>query len=310
MLWTRKILNLLIILNKQIQSRRNVKDCFIVHEGRHDGVGAQLHAMVSIKLFSKLFNLQYLHVPLLQVEHAKGDKKEWANKWEEFFSLGYNEIPYTPNIIQGHKIKFIKFPALLNKKSSTIFKAHNCHSFTDINPDNYLLILQELRDKYYLSPKVHFLKSGKTLKIAIHIRRGDVTKASAIYNRYTANDEIIKRLKFITGILAKMGINYSISIFSEGEEHDFEVFKCFQPAFFLNKDEFKTFHSLVTANVLIMAKSSFSYIAAILNEGIIMYDPFWHKPMKGWINFSETNTRTENLFLKHLKEKGYISEDN
>ncbi len=52
----------------------------------------------------------------------------------------------------------------------------------------------------------------------------------------------------------------------------------------LNEDVRQTFHSLVIEKVLVMAKSSLSYSAAILNEGTVYYQDFWHKPLDGWKN--------------------------
>ena len=42
--------------------------------------------------------------------------------------------------------------------------------------------------------------------------------------------------------------------------------------------------SLATADVLVMSRSSFSYVAAILNrDGAVMYHPFWHRAPSSWI---------------------------
>lgn len=43
---------------------------------------------------------------------------------------------------------------------------------------------------------------------------------------------------------------------------------------------FDTFKEMVSANALIITKSSFSYIAGVLLDGDIYYEPFWHPPMK------------------------------
>lgn len=39
---------------------------------------------------------------------------------------------------------------------------------------------------------------------------------------------------------------------------------------------------MATANILLTSKSSFSYAAAMLNENIVYYLPFWHKPSEKW----------------------------
>ena len=44
-----------------------------------------------------------------------------------------------------------------------------------------------------------------------------------------------------------------------------------------------TFMGMVNSNILVTSASSFSYIAAFLNEGEIYYKKFWHPPMEKWI---------------------------
>jgi hypothetical protein len=41
--------------------------------------------------------------------------------------------------------------------------------------------------------------------------------------------------------------------------------------------------SLANADILIMSKSSFSYIGAVLNtSGLVIYQQFWHEPLSRW----------------------------
>lgn len=51
----------------------------------------------------------------------------------------------------------------------------------------------------------------------------------------------------------------------------------------LNTNIEETFHYLVTAKILVTAKSSLSYCAALLNDNLIYYLDFWHKPLNKWI---------------------------
>ena len=50
----------------------------------------------------------------------------------------------------------------------------------------------------------------------------------------------------------------------------------------INESIEDTFTSLVLADVLVISKSSYSYIAGILSEGIVYYQPFWHSPLPNW----------------------------
>ena len=43
---------------------------------------------------------------------------------------------------------------------------------------------------------------------------------------------------------------------------------------------------LIEADVLIMAKGTFSYVAAALSDGIKLYDPWPLRPMTNWLKSS------------------------
>jgi hypothetical protein len=43
------------------------------------------------------------------------------------------------------------------------------------------------------------------------------------------------------------------------------------------------FNGLVFADALVTSASSFSYVAAMLTDGVVYYKHFWHKPSMKWI---------------------------
>jgi hypothetical protein len=53
---------------------------------------------------------------------------------------------------------------------------------------------------------------------------------------------------------------------------------------FINGDPIETLRRMATADALVLSRSSYSYVAPILNaNGIIIYHPFWHSPIKEWL---------------------------
>jgi hypothetical protein len=60
-----------------------------------------------------------------------------------------------------------------------------------------------------------------------------------------------------------------------------------------------TFRELVAADVLVMSKSSFSYVAAILNEGTVIYDRYARAPLPIWV---ERNANA-GVNTKQLRER-------
>jgi hypothetical protein len=134
-------------------------------------------------------------------------------------------------------------------------------------------VLKILRDAYYSTKKPNISPP----EIAMHIRRGDVD-AIKYPTRFTDN----KENKRIIDILKEKYPDYNITLFSEGKESDFNDLLSSNVTLKLNGDITETFHSLVSAKVLVTAKSSLSYSAAILNENIVYYQDFWHKPLDHW----------------------------
>ena len=134
-----------------------------------------------------------------------------------------------------------------------------------------------LRNYYYTTSKPVIEK----VDIAIHIRRGDVNMKK-YPGRYTSNSYYNKIIKFLNYKYP----DYNIVIFSEGSIENFNDLNGKNLSFRLNKSIEETFHSFVSAKVLVTAKSSFSYSAAILNSNEIYYSDFWHKPFKNWKKIS------------------------
>ena len=74
-----------------------------------------------------------------------------------------------------------------------------------------------------------------------------------------------------------------ISVYSQGEAGEFAGLKDLGADLFLDVDAVWTMQQLIEADILIMSKSSFSYVAALISDGIKLYEPFWHAPLPDWI---------------------------
>lgn len=217
--------------------------------GKEDGFGAQYQAIMSGIAYCNYMNYTYIHTPFHTIAH-----NENADELNKFIG-----IPEGNGIID------------ISCKCSS--EVHNSK-----HPSTYYSeeVLQLIRNYYYSTDKpiIH------VPDIAIHIRRGDVDETYT--KRYSSNEDYNE----IIDKLIKLYPNYTITIFSEGNEEDFKELKKPNVIFKLNGYIQETFHSLVKAKVLIIAKSSFSYSAALLNKNIIYYCfPFIHKPLDHWNYF-------------------------
>jgi hypothetical protein len=66
---------------------------------------------------------------------------------------------------------------------------------------------------------------------------------------------------------------------------------------------YEDFFSMVHADILIISKSSFSFVAGLLNkDSLKVFSPFWHGVPKGWLSSSDF---TEDVFARALEKKGF-----
>lgn len=159
------------------------------------------------------------------------------------------------------------------------------------------------------------------LNIVLHIRRGEVDNrnfSQELSQRYTTNEKFASILRYLLEASSYKEKKYKITILSDApKENSFATREfidmnlwesqlgidgSFQ-IFSENFSDIKTFYSeaevrndldsvsslrmMIEADVLVMSKSSFSFIAGVLNRsGLIVYQEFWHQPLSKWLNWS------------------------
>ncbi len=65
---------------------------------------------------------------------------------------------------------------------------------------------------------------------------------------------------------------------------DFQAFEAEGCRLELDTDALETMKGMIEADVLIMAKSSFSYVAALLSGGTVVYEPTFNPPLSTWLS--------------------------
>ena len=168
---------------------------------------------------------------------------------------------------------------------------------------------------------------NEALRIALHVRRGElmfVNSERLIDNRY-----YISIAQEVTSALAREQIPFELELHSELLQKDAAV-RPDDPAFkgrisellqlrpeqdpfadfavfpglqrYINEPAMTCIERLATADILVMSKSSFSYLAAILNvSGIVLYHPFWHYPPDDWIVTQPSGHFDAERFLTQLR---------
>jgi hypothetical protein len=226
-------------------------------KGRIDGFGCQYQSIMSGIAISEYRNYNYIHTPFVTMEHDVD-----VDKLNEFIGIPITDIS---NILIENMIH--------EKYSDEV----NYASRPSIYYTNS--VIKKIKGWYYNTKKPEIDK----IDVAIHIRRGDVSENGTHRERFISNDTY---LKVINSLKIKYP-NYNIHIYSEGNLDDFKEINIDGITFHLNEDIMKTFHSFVTAKILVLSISSFSYAAAIINSNTVYYYDFWHKPLDNWLNFEE-----------------------
>jgi hypothetical protein len=169
-------------------------------------------------------------------------------------------------------------------------------------------------------------KFDKLFRIAIHVRRGELLLIEQ--QRMLPNSYYISTILQITKILSELSIEFICELYTEvpskrliiSPGHYWINDKISQDTFlspemnsledfdaipnlrkFINGDPIEALEAMATADLLMMSRSSFSYVAAILNaEGIVIYHPFWHSPLPEWIVATEDDIPDTTKLLNQI----------
>ena len=278
--------NLVGQLNWATLDRRYDPRCHLACHGKTDGAGAQIQAYISTMLFARVFGFHYVHIPFETMELSPdGDAVGWARLWERTMSLGEGEfshadLPQMP--MRAHRTcRFIR------KRRGVLQVPRHCLHWLDRHVDLHSLIMPDLRARYLKNVPAPFApRTSGPLRIALHVKRNDPGNQT----RLTSNEIVARMMRSVETVLRSMDVAYRFEICSLGTEADFEELKPFDPLFRLNEPAVDAFHALTGADMMLTAKSSFSYVAALYNRGVKLYEPFWHPPMSDWVVMRDGET--------------------
>jgi hypothetical protein len=229
-----------------------------------EGAGSQALMVMNAINFARSFGLAYVHTPFTQIQHAERPMQEWATTWESLFNLGAGEA------LCG-----------VDRRGAVNFS----YNFTDLDlcfgwrcrgdelADRFKAIIPEFRHKYYLN-KVYLNNAPPAtheVTVAVHVRRGDVSPVDPGY--FTSNETILRTVTAVRSILDARKTNYRIRLYSQGKSADFEDLSQAGVELFLDADALWTMQELIEADILIMAKGCFSYYAALISDGIKIFEP-------------------------------------
>ena len=239
---------------------------YFTSEERVDGFGSQFQTLLHMIYYAAANNVEYIHIPIKTIDHNYSNDPLYVRSMEEFMCIGL--FKRIDELDPSSPIRHISNEECRNYFQQDVDKAM-CHSSLNAYKSTFL---SNINTNHY--------NNGK-FNIALHIRRGDVQPD---YNggRYTSNEFYLAQMQYLSEIYADKDILFHI--YSEGSEEEFACFTNSNTVLHLNEDVKSTFIGLIASDVLVQSKSSFSYVAGLLTNGIVYHIPFWHPPLSKWIS--------------------------
>ena len=183
------------------------------------------------------------------------------------------DFGFSRQYVENNLDMFLSSKSMLNIKN--VFKQNK-----DLN----------IFDKDFINITIHIRRPSihKNIDIPEHFcdikeyNPEDKNKINHIYNTRISEDDYF--LKIINSLRVEYkDKKIKFHICSEGELSQFQNFINDDTIFYLNKPLDFTYILMILADILVISKSSFSYPAALLSDGIIYYpSTFWHKPSSKW----------------------------
>jgi hypothetical protein len=129
--------------------------------------------------------------------------------------------------------------------------------------------------------------------VVIHIRRGDVNLTDHP-KRFT---EIAYYVDLILRIKAHSP-RFTFIVHSETQNlsaQEIQELESVGATLKLDADISIAWDDMIRAEILIPAKSSFSYVPALLCTGTVIYSPFWHQKRYTWIDYNNFDEHLVNI---------------
>ena len=158
--------------------------------------------------------------------------------------------------------------------------------------------LEAMRSQLEVSPR------KDDFRVAVHMRRGDITPCNKRWAfRYLTNAHYLR----VLDSYLPTNLSAHVTIFSESKSMEpWDVFRDRGYELKLDTDIAEAWKEMATADLLILSRSSFGFVPAILNRhGSVVFTPYEVKqrtlsPLKDWIVVDKA------LVQRNLDEKGQL----
>jgi hypothetical protein len=300
--------------------------------GLTDGMGAQLQRIYGIYSVSRLIGSSYVHSPVARVDYQGLSSLE-DNAYDPGFVDDLNRTFLIDSDISSvenfREVRLRDISMATIDELVTTFHRDSAggkpllvrllfpYGISDHFPDCYEICKE-------LSPFVAPAPIGRPFRVAVHVRRGDLFAVQS--HRMLPNSYYLRVAHAVARGLEEQQFGYQIELWTEVPQGRLEIGAdhlgqgnaplvvtpemCRLDEFSelpnlvmcINGSPIECMRQLATADVLVMSRSSFSYVAGILNKnGIALYHPFWHGAPSSWIAVGPDGDFDEVRFAEAVK---------
>lgn len=255
---------------------------------QYQGAGIQAGFAMTAQCFAELFGIAYVHSPFAKIAHNDLQREDWEEAWEQHFNLGSEERTSVPD---GAKV-LPEYPLI-----GPLVGSHFAARLFDLYRPKFVEKYRSNKD-----PRV----APDTLAVVAHLRRGDVVNEAA-ETRWADNAGALAAILRVRAILDEANLAHSVRLFSEGEREDFAELERAGVEVILNGNAVEAHRQMIDADVLVMGRGYFSWVAALLSDGVAIYDPWGEQPaLRSWIVRAPDGSFDERRFRSALEKRRSI----
>ena len=264
-----------------------------------DGVGAQLQRIYGIYAISRLLGATYLHSPLSRVDY-QGLAALERNVADPGFHHAFNELfRIESNILPSSELYEVRLREISIDAVNQLVATYDKHETGGRPALVRLMFPYGIADRFpdcyevckEVSPFSPTRQEGRVLRVAVHVRRGEQIVLNS--ERMLPNSYFIQVARNVADALRALNVDFQIELYTEVPDkafvvqpEDHGILNRISAPFELHPDmsridEFSVLPNLVhringtvidcirglaTADVLVMSRSSFSYLGGILTR--------------------------------------------
>eukprot|EP00931_Biecheleriopsis_adriatica_P044160 TRINITY_DN25231_c0_g1_i1.p1 TRINITY_DN25231_c0_g1~~TRINITY_DN25231_c0_g1_i1.p1 ORF type:complete len:460 (-),score=83.40 TRINITY_DN25231_c0_g1_i1:143-1444(-) len=283
----------------------------LISSASSDGFGHQTEAKLSCILVAKALDMQYIHIPMVELQHGDSDvaldMERFLNlrkHFETFNGTVHRRVPReTPPLNGCHRHGFLRHVEKKQKpcpgRGEFVHTSDNCwdraYCFGLFKSGLWYTIVPSIQDSYYSTSKPdpgwleEFDTSNWGLHAVIHVRRQDGQKIDT-FSYYNNALTVLRKQAKEADTLGRPPLFRIQTDANRGElEKLMPFFVADDIVIDLQEDTHLdlAFHRMVTADALVLSNSALSISAAMIgNQSMVIYNcdfvrpevlPHWRK---------------------------------